>query len=186
MKWVKQKTEADCVACTLAMATGLPYASFRKNLKNNSSFSVSRRRGANQDGVEQTLNFMGIEFGSTVDGDHSSVASMMNGNRGILAYKIKGGGGHAIAWDGFKVYDPCNTIKDAHEFHVYSNKVRTSIDYWMFGFTFKTPWYIRILSFAKGEIQSIEIKPQLRGWLKNVKLPRWLHLPFNRRSTPTS
>lgn len=185
MKWVKQKTEADCLPCAISMASGVPYEQLRKAFKDNTNFSISRKRGANHAGIEKTLKFLGIKFEPIRYGDFHSVAYLMNSNRGILVYKVKGNNsGHAVAWDGFKIYDPCTSIDKSYTFKEF-NQIRKSIECWNYGLTFKTPLIVRILSFINGEVQSYELNPKFCEWIKNYayKLSRWLHLSHYRRSS---
>lgn len=113
---VRQRLKFDCGICTLAMATGRPYAEIRAAAEEGSNFDV--RQGIRREW--QVLGRLGLQMGGHVsaDGDFWSLERSILapeafrrhalGRRAIMAVPSLNMPGHlhSIYWDGTTVFDP--------------------------------------------------------------------------------
>lgn len=151
MKRIVQKSKKDCAICSIAMVTGVPYATVKRVAKKRAGYSPQKNRGTSIHRVNTIIEEIGSEAYSSGYGSFFNIASALKGRKGILMWRNtdpSNNMGHAVAWDGFRVVCPSADSKPKERIEVYNGYLENSNKGWCEFIGVPTPMYQRVASLV--------------------------------------
>lgn len=151
MKRIIQKSGFDCAICSIAMITGVPYATVKRAAKKRGGYSSQTKKGIKTDRIENITNEIGKKIYSVEAGQYFNIASALKGRKGILMWKsldITNKIGHAVAWDGFNVVCPSANSVPKESINSYNNYLKRTNREFCRVIGIDTPMYLRVVSLV--------------------------------------
>lgn len=132
MKRIVQKSGFDCAICSIAMVTGVPYATVKRAAKKRANYSSQKKNGTKSNRIKNVVEETGEKTYSVPVGEYFNMASALKGRRGVLLWRNKDPlkCGHAVAWDGFKVVCPSSDSPDKVSIEYYNNYLQKTEKNW--------------------------------------------------------
>lgn len=150
MKRIVQKSGFDCAICSIAMVTGVPYATVKRAAKKRANYSSQKKNGTKSNRIKNVVEETGEKTYSVPVGEYFNMASALKGRRGVLLWRNKDPlkCGHAVAWDGFKVVCPGSDSPDKVSIEYYNNYLQKTEKNWCGVIGVETPMYMRVASLV--------------------------------------
>lgn len=150
MKRITQKTSHDCAICSIAMVTGVPYATVKRAAKKRGGYSPQKKNGTKSNRVKNVIEEVGEKIYPVEDGSYFTIASALKGRRGVLIWRNKDPlkCGHAVAWNGFCVTCPSPQNLESYSIEYYNNYLDKTGKNWTTLIGVETPMYIRVASLV--------------------------------------
>lgn len=150
MKRITQKSSHDCAICSIAMITGVPYATVKRAAKKRANYLSQKKTGTKSDRIKNVVQETGVKFYVSPSGDFFNMASVLKGRKGILVWvnPEPSTEGHAVAWDGFNVVCPSPQNPDKISIEDYNAYILSHRREWRTVIGVETPMYMRVASLV--------------------------------------
>lgn len=173
MKRIIQKSSHDCAICSVAMVTGVPYATVKQAAKKRARYSSQRKNGTKSDRVKNVIEEIGLKAFPAGRGSFFTMASALKGRKGILMWRNSDPSnnvGHAVAWDGFKVVCPGANSTPKESIERYNGYLVHTKKEWCEVVGVPTPMYHRVasLTYCFFPRVYIEIKTEVKNVFKRA------------------
>lgn len=108
MQHIKQHNNHSCVIASIAMVTnGVSYRTIKNYCRKHYRYNVTKQSGCyvNHDQIIEYLKSLGHSILLCESGAQGTI-SKLSRNQKALIFLSSDGGGHAVAWDGCRIFDP--------------------------------------------------------------------------------
>ncbi len=117
MKLIQQHNNYSCLPTAIAMLTeDASYRKIKNYCRRHFGYSISRRDGCtvNYDSLGGFLKSLGHDVFAPDEGVPADIRRISKYNEAVVCFQYHDGGGHAVAWDGSRIFDPSTKYTKPH------------------------------------------------------------------------